>query len=400
MAPEADGDEDAHPPAAPNPYREGRRESAVIDASAEEAGDAVSRETELRAQEAAAEEEAPDAREPAPRPPPPPQRVLPWAALSLAVVGLLFAVGVGFHVFDTTDGAIVDLRAATASLQKSQAQLDQKSTGASDEAAAFAALERRVAALEDATKAASANLAALQSDTQKAVSLAEAPPPAPAQQVDLGPLEQRIADLEAKLQPLAASVAASKADVNASQDIVRKAVTSSDAAALVVVAQALVGALGRGAPFASEVAALQALGADPQQIAALQPVAAKGVPTAAALAQSFAPLAAPILTGASEKQPQGLLDRLERDASSLVRVRPFGAAAPEGTDPAALVARIEGALAEGDVVGAVAAWDQLPPPAKNVTGDWASAAAARVAADAAAQTLLTDATDRLGRAKP
>ena len=206
-------------------------------------------------------------------------------------MALLIAGGLGAHLFATTDGAIVDLRSATAALQTRTAGLDQKIAATADAAATLAALDRRVAALEAAMqgrdgkprRAAERNREGGFARRGRGAGAA----PAPAPQVDLTPLERRIAAIEARLQPLAAAVAASKADVSADQDNVRKAVSASDAAALVVVAQSLLGALDRGAPFASEVAAAETLGADPDRIAALQPVAGKGVPTAAALAEFF-----------------------------------------------------------------------------------------------------------------
>jgi hypothetical protein len=401
MATGTDGSEDAPHPAGPTPNREGKREPAVIDATAEEMRSETAAEEESAEEAPAAAHEPQESRPQPPRTPPgiSPQRLLPWFAVALAGLALLIAGGLGVHLFATTDGAIVDLRSATAALQTRTAGLDQKTAATADAVATLAALDRRVAALEAAVKASTASLASLQSETEKAVSLAEAAAPAAAAapQVDLAPLERRIAAIEAQLQPLAAAVAASKTEVSADQDNVRKAVSSSDAAALVVVAQSLLGALDRGAPFASEVTAAETLGANPDRIAALQPVAGKGVPTAAALAESFAPLAAPILTGAQSKEPQSILDRLERGASSLVRVRPVGA--PTGDDPAAIIARIEDALGRGDVAASVSAWDQLPAPAKSVTGDWASSARARVEADSAAHALLADAIDRLGRSK-
>jgi hypothetical protein len=398
MATATDGSGDAAHPAGPTPNREGRREPAIVDAKAEEVRiEPAAGAAETAAQALHAADELEESQAQMPRPPTISlQRVLLWLALALAGLALLTTLGLGAHLFVTTDGAIVDLRSATAALQARAAALDQK-TAAAPSAANLAALADRVATLEATMKAATAGFAAVQSETEKAVSLAASPAPAAAPPVDLTPLEQRIAAIEARLQPLAAAVAASKVDVSADQDNLRKAVAASNAAALVVVAQSLVGALDRGAPFASEVAAAATLGADPDRLAVLQPVAGKGVPTAAALAESFAPLAAPILTGTQSKQPQSILDRLERGAASLVRVRPVGEAT--GNDPAALVARIEGALGHGDVAAAVAAWDQLPAAAKNVTADWASDAHARAAADAAAQAILADAIDRLGRSK-
>jgi hypothetical protein len=397
MATGTDGSgEDAAHPAGPTPNREGRREPAVIDAKAEEVGIATAATAEETAEESPDEPE--ESRAPMPRPlrSISLQRVLLWVAVALGGLALLIAAGLGTHLFVTTDGAIVDLRSATAALQAEVTKLDQK-TAAAASTADLATLDGRVAVLETTLKATTASLAALQGATETAVAGTSVPAPAPAPQVDLTPLEQRIAAIEARLVPLAAAVAASKVDVSADQDSLRKAVSASDAAALVVVAQSLRGALDRGAPFAPEVAAAATLGADPDRIAVLQPVAGKGVPTAAALAESFAPLAAPILAGTQSKEPQSILDRLERGASSLVRVRPVGEAT--GNDPAALVARIEGALGHGDVAAAISAWDQLPAPAKSVTGDWASDARARVAADAAAQAILAAAIDRLGRSK-
>jgi len=403
MATGTDGSEDAPHPAGPTPNRGERREPAVIDTTAEEVRIETAAEDETGEEAPAPAHEPRESRPQPPRTPPgiSLQRVLPWFAVALAGLALLIAGGLGAHLFVTTDGAIVDLRSATAALQTRTAGLDQKIAATADSAATLPALDRRVAALEAATQAATASLDSLKSEMAKAVARAEAPAPAaapaPAREVDLTALEQRIAAIEARLQPLATAVAASKADVSADQDNIRKAVSASDAAALVVVAQSLLGELDRGMPFAAEVAAAEALGANPDRIAALRPVADKGVPTAAALAESFAPLAAPILTGTQSKEPQGILDRLERGASGLVRVRPVGA--PTGDDPTALIARIEGALGHGDVAAAVSAWEQLPAAAKTVTGDWASAARARVAADSAAHALLADAIDRLGRSK-
>lgn len=407
MATEKNGSEDDRHPTGPTPNREGRREPTVIDATAEEVASEASSNNRPSEDETVGEEstEAPEPRPSRARPPRAPPaalslyRVLPWVAVLLAGFAVLLAGGVGAHLFVTTDGAIVDLRKATATLQTHDAEFEKRLAATAKSAAGLARLERRVASLESAMQSATARLAALRSETKKAISLAQARPPAaaPAPQVDLAPLKRRIAAIAAQIQPLAAAIAASKANVSANAANVRKAVAASNAAALVVVSQSLIDAIDRGAPFASEVAAAQALGADPDQIAALRPVAPTGASTAAALAESFAPLAAPILTGAKSKQPRGLLERLERDASSLVRVRPVGA--PRGDNPTALIAQIEDALGHGDVAAALSAWNQLPATAKKVTGDWASAARARLKADTAAHALLADAIQRLGRSK-
>ena len=66
-------------------------------------------------------------------------------------------------------------------------------------------------------------------------------------------------------------------------------------------------------------------------------------------------------------------------ARGLVEVRPAHPTA--GSDPAAIVARIRGALAAGDLKSALAEWATLPDPIKAPTADWAKKAEARVAAE-------------------
>ena len=203
--------------------------------------------------------------------------------------------------------------------------------------------------------------------------------------VDLAPLDQRIDQLESAL-------AAPKAETRASAESVAP---SHEWAAQAVVAQALSDRLRAGAPFASEEAALERLGADPARLAVLKPLAENGAPTASALAAQFAKLAPAALAAASNKTG-GAIDRLFADMGKIVKVTPVGEVA--GDDPAALVSQIGAALDRGRLGPALAIWERLPEAARQASQDWASAAKARLAADEAAQGVVEGAIARLAAA--
>jgi hypothetical protein len=90
----------------------------------------------------------------------------------------------------------------------------------------------------------------------------------------------------------------------------------------------------------------------------------------------------------------GTFDRLLGSARGLVQVRPADPVA--GSDPAAVVARMRGALAAGDLKTALAERESLPEPAKTATADWARAADARRAAGELVAELRAEALSRLG----
>jgi len=201
------------------------------------------------------------------------------------------------------------------------------------------------------------------------------------------------------LRIIETGLAAAKTDVRATEPPIAPQKHGRDPAALAVVAQAIASAIERGAPFPKSLAAAQALGAQPEQLALLRAVADKGAPTAASLAAAFAGVAQAALAAAQPPLPPdaGLMDRLGRLASSLVRVRPAGDTA--GDDPAGLVARAQAALIRGDTDAALAAWSKLPAPAQDASRAFGDAASARAKAQAAAAALLAAAIDELASGK-
>jgi hypothetical protein len=162
----------------------------------------------------------------------------------------------------------------------------------------------------------------------------------------------------------------------------------------VVLAERLSDALRTGAPYTDVLSALKKVDGDAARLAPLEPFAASGAPTAAALAQSFKPLSADILR--DERATAGSwTDRLWRMADRIVTIRPVDQ--PGSTSVPSLVARIDQALARGDVAEAATAWQALPEPARRISEQWGLLVKNRAAAEKAASAIASDALTALNR---
>lgn len=198
------------------------------------------------------------------------------------------------------------------------------------------------------------------------------------------------AQVDALTQRLAALEAASKA----ARDDLNKTTASDKAARLALSAAALRAAVSSGAPFATELAQAKALGADENYILPLTAFAASGVPSAAALAQELRALL-PQLLKLSGAAPSGtFLDRLQANASKLVRVTPVDA--PAGDDASAVLARLEVEAAHADISGALADLAKLPDATRAPAQAWIAKAKARAAALASVRDFAADAARALG----
>ncbi len=222
--------------------------------------------------------------------------------------------------------------------------------------------------------------------------------------VDLAPLETRLAALEktateagngtaADLSGLEASIsnltnelAALKsglADAQAStQTATTELSTRIDAAekkidepasdvqlARAVAVTALKTAIDRGGPFLAELDALKSIAADDPAVTGLAGDAATGVASRADMVRDFPAVADAMLEATEHKDPnQGIFSRLIDSASSAIRVRPVGSV--EGEGPAAVVARIENKMTNGDFKGASLEWQALPDEAKTAGADF------------------------------
>lgn len=403
----------------------------------------------------------PDAPAPGPAaaPTPPPRHSMVPALLASAVCAAVVAAGVAYayQVYTGRDETIATLRGQITTLQgrldavdkqvasmpqttavtavetganQKFAAIDQK-LGAADAARAQAveaseqrlrkletirnevtgALEKRVGSLEALTTTLGAQIDQANTKAEvvriqaaravEAVAKASATPPgAPIilpPTVDVAPISARLKEVEAQLKAVEATLARPKTETRATE--VRAVVPSpkADPANVAIVAQALVRAFDQGAPFAGELATLEALGAG-DRAAALKPFAEHGAPKFSELTAQFASLRPAILAAATPPASGGFLDRLSSGAAGLVSVRPTGATAEHGASPAALVGQIETALGHGDTAAALAAWAKLPPPARKVSEAWADTLRARETAHQSALALA--ATSIAALAKP
>ena len=301
--------------------------------------------------------------------------------------------------------------AAVASLDKRVSALET-SGGSSGE------LDKRIAALETANAdngpkavaAAQTAQQAVQTGQQLTTQVKDLRADIDAARGEIPGLAARVAKLEteapkandadlsalaARLDKIEAALAAPKSESRVAPE---KPAPADNASAIAIIAGEIEDKLAAGAPFGTEVAALQRLGVDPAQLASLQAVAG-GAPTGSALAESFDAVAPQVLAAASPAESGGVLDRLLAHIHGLVRVHVLGESA--GDDPEAIVSRIGAECRRGDIAGAVAAFDKLPPAARQAAGDWPVKARARQAADAALQSIREAAVGRLaGGARP
>jgi hypothetical protein len=261
------------------------------------------------------------------------------------------------------------------------------------------ALGSRIAEVAAQTKALADNLAALtrrvdetaatsqsagkQADTAlnaaAAKSAIEAASKDQVHREDIDALANRIVALESAVKGLAAATAP-----------LASAGANDRSARLTIAAEALRAAVERGAPYQGELNAVQALGVDRNATAALEPFAASGVPSAAALARELEALI-PTLQEASEPRSGDttLIERLKSNAQKLVRITPLNA--PPGNDPQAVVDRIRLDAAHADIAAAAADLNTLPEAAKPPATAWSKKAAAREAAVAASRQIAAGA---------
>lgn len=199
----------------------------------------------------------------------------------------------------------------------------------------------------------------------------------------------------AELEGLQQRVDALEQSIKAAREDIAKTTASDKAARLALSAAALRNSVFTGAPFGSELAQVKSLGGDSKALAPLEIFAANGVPTQAALAQELRALLPGMVKVTGDQAPAGgFLDRLQANASKLVRVRPVDA--PAGDDAAAVLARLDIAAAREDIAGALTDLARLPEATRAPAHAWIAKAQARQAALAAARTFADIAARALG----
>ena len=196
-------------------------------------------------------------------------------------------------------------------------------------------------------------------------------------------------ELSTMREMLAQELARIEAQQQAAQETGASAEAEAQAATLQAAMAELRGALETGAPFADALATLAK--ADEQSDGgpvpdALRAVADTGIPTQAALQESFPEAARAALAASIDALvAQGKISRVEGFLRRQLGTRSLEPRA--GDDPDAVLSRAEAALKSGDLDGALAELDSLPEAGRAEMADWTRQAETRRAALAAADTL-------------
>ncbi|MBN9550639.1 MAG: COG4223 family protein [Alphaproteobacteria bacterium] len=316
----------------------------------------------------------------------------------LQALGLIGAPGSGGGALDGVNAEIASLKSEIAALKESgdtaasakvdglSSALDQvrtdvaalkSSAGQDGDGAALKALGDKVGQIETAV-----------ADLQKSGNAAP---------VDLGPLNEKIAGLDALVKSAGDAAKAEDGRVAALEQSVSQlsgkveAQASQPKIALAIAASALKSALDRGAPFATELDTFAAIAPDAPELAALRSYADKGVPTRATIASEVDAAASAMIEAAKPvDQNAGFFQSLVSSAESLVKVRPVGSV--EGKGAPETVARMEVAVNQGDYAKALGEYDTLPDAAKAAGADFAGKLKARLDVEKQLEALIAGAT--------
>ena len=306
------------------------------------------------------------------------------AIVALAFFGVWLAGLVPARQASPTDAATASVAALSERLAKIESSIAK--TPASDPG-----ISERLSAADNAVKSLGIALTALNKRSDEVAARADA-------------ADKAITELRESVQGLSRNTSASPspADIEALQKRLTtleqavRSTTGDKAARLALTSAALRDAVIRGVPFNAELEEARALGADEKHLAPLASFAASGVPSAATLAQELRVLI-PALAKASGGQAPGgdFLDRLQANASKLVRIRPLGA--PAGDDSSTVLARIEVETAHADIDGALADLGKLDATTRALARDWIAKAQSRETAITAARQFAADTMHALAK---
>ena len=211
------------------------------------------------------------------------------------------------------------------------------------------------------------------------------------ERADLDALAARLARLESATKAIGDQLARQNEQISRQNQ--NSGVATGDARQALL-AIALKEAIERGVPYAPELDAMRPF-ADAGTLAALEPFAKSGVPSAAALAHDATALVPALVTAADTSRPDGVWPRLWINAKRMIRLRPVGNV--PGGDVDAVIARLELKAAHDDVDGVLAEAGSLPASARGPLEPWIARAQARNAALAAASRVATATLEHLGR---
>ena len=318
----------------------------------------------------------------------------------LQFAGVLGAPGSGGVSLDGVNSQISALRSEIAGAKQAGGNTDT-SAKVDGLSSALDQVKADVAALKSAAGSGSAGdsaaLAALGDKVKQietaVAALDQAGNKAP---VDLGPLNEKLAGLDALVKSAGETATAQQGRLAALEQSVSQlsgkveAQASQPKIALAIAASALKSALDRGAPFNAELETFAAIAPDAPQLATLRGYAEKGVPTRAEIAAGADTAANAMIAAARPvDQNAGFFQNLMSSAESLVKVRPVGAV--EGTGVPQTVARMEVAVTQGDYAKALSEYGTLPDAAKAAGADFAGKLKARIEVETQIEALIAGA---------
>jgi hypothetical protein len=308
------------------------------------------------------------------------------AAAALLMIILLWLVG----ALPSGQGASSELASRLASIEKQLHALANRPVAPSADPQAIADLGARLQKLENAQvtprppvtdPVVLGRLAA----TENAVkSLSD----------NVTALSRRADATDAAIREARSQLESTAAGLSDLKNTMRAAAVGSDRAArLALAAGALRAAVERSDPFSAELAVVKLLVTDPSALAPLEPFAASGLPSNAALARELAAITQPMLQAAPPPRDGGILDRLQANAEKLVRIRRIDEA--QGDEHGAIIARAKARAARGDMPGAIDDLAKLPAAMRAAAQAWIDKVEARNKAIETSRNLAADAVAAL-----
>ena len=208
---------------------------------------------------------------------------------------------------------------------------------------------------------------------------------------DTGQFADTVKRLDAATQQLQSAVDGNAARIAALQD--RLAHTSDNPERMLFLALSqLSAAVATSRPFPNELKAAETLAPHDLgvKLLTLEPQAATGIPSTAALAARFNAATAPAMLLATPAVPanEGWTKRFWAKLASLVFVRRVGDSTTPPDPTIAAVDAVRNELAQGDLAGAVGAIEAAPAPARDAAQTWLAAAHRRLDAEAVVAAAL------------
>jgi len=316
------------------------------------------------------------------------------------LLGGLVAGGIGYgaHLYQTSQQA-----APTDALDALSAELSELRAAMAQEAD-LTALEAQIAALEPAQMPDASAIEASIEELRTQIAAIPAPVDISGLQaqiddltaqdpVDLGPIRDSLAALEAAYAPVPEQIAALQADMEDLRALATQEVVEAEAAVDAALASAgldrIRAAFVTGAAYADAVEQLAQAGVAVPD--ALQDTAASGVPTVEGLQEGFDPAARAAVSASLQSAPaESATEKLGNFFRAQIGARSL--APREGDDPDAIVARAGVAVSEGDLAQARDELASLPEAGRAAMSDWLAAVETRLNAAAATDAVQAEIT--------